>query len=163
MSLVFKEWAPVIGALVAGRQTLLLRKGGIAEDRGRFDVKATRFWLFPTCFHAQREMIKPSARSFLDNSITRPTISTYAEVIEHTFVTDWSEVEKLDSKHILTESTVRQRFDWGRQPGIHVIRTRLFSIDRPFTLELSADQTGCKSWIEIAQNIEDHQGRPIAP
>lgn len=162
MSLVFKEWAPVIRALVAGRQTLLLRKGGIAEDRGRFDVKATRFWLLPTSFHAQREMIKPSARSFLDNPVTTLTISAYAEVMAHAFVTDWNEVQKLDSQHILTESTVRQRFDWGRQPGIHVIRTQLFTINCPFTVELSADQTGCKSWIEIEQNIDDYPGHPIA-
>lgn len=162
MTLAFKEWAPVIRALVAGQQTLLLRKGGIAEDRGRFDVKATRFWLLPTSFHAQREMIKPSARSFLEIPVENPTISTYAEVIDHRFETDWQAVEKLDSNHILTESTVKQRFDWGREAGIHVIRTKIFSIPQPFTIELSADQMGCKSWIEIEQNIDDYHRRPTS-
>ena len=34
-----KEWAVVARALGSGRQTLLLRKGGIHERRGEFEVE----------------------------------------------------------------------------------------------------------------------------
>ena len=55
----FKEWQVIVAALAAGEQSLLLRKGGIAESRGKFNPeRAERFWLFPTQFHAQREKTK---------------------------------------------------------------------------------------------------------
>ena len=51
----FKEWAVICRALAEGRQALILRKGGIAEAGGRFEVEHTRFWLFPTYTHQQRQ------------------------------------------------------------------------------------------------------------
>jgi len=35
----FKEWQVIVDALAVGEQSLLLRKGGIAEGRGGFDQK----------------------------------------------------------------------------------------------------------------------------
>ena len=43
-----KEWAVICRALAEGRQSLLLRKGGIAEAGGAFQVEQPRFWLLPT-------------------------------------------------------------------------------------------------------------------
>ncbi len=46
----FKEWAAVCAALSAGRQTVILRKGGIAEGPGGFQPEHGEFWLLPTRF-----------------------------------------------------------------------------------------------------------------
>ena len=35
----FKEWAVVCRALTEGKQALILRKGGIAETGGRFQLE----------------------------------------------------------------------------------------------------------------------------
>jgi len=43
-----KEWAVTCRALAEGRQAILLRKGGIGEAGGAFQVEHTRFWLLPT-------------------------------------------------------------------------------------------------------------------
>ncbi|MFM8364659.1 MAG: DUF1802 family protein, partial [Verrucomicrobiota bacterium] len=51
----FKEWAIVCEALGEGKQSLLVRKGGIAEGRDGFAFRHREFFLFPTAFHAQRE------------------------------------------------------------------------------------------------------------
>lgn len=40
-----KEWSAAVHALLDGRQTVLLRKGGIGEKR--FEVAAHEFLLFP--------------------------------------------------------------------------------------------------------------------
>ncbi|HYV35699.1 MAG TPA: DUF1802 family protein, partial [Gemmataceae bacterium] len=40
----FKEWAAICKALAEGRQGLILRKGGIAEPGGDFQIEHTRFW-----------------------------------------------------------------------------------------------------------------------
>ncbi len=44
----FKEWEGIVAALGQGAQTILLRKGGIAEGRAGFRPEHDKFWLFPT-------------------------------------------------------------------------------------------------------------------
>ena len=51
-------------ALLDGRQTLLLRKGGIREQR--FDVRGDRFVLFPTVAHSHVERVRPEHRDALE-------------------------------------------------------------------------------------------------
>ena len=163
MSQAFKEWAPVIRALSAGEQSLIIRKGGIAEDLGRFDKIASRFWLIPTFFHAQRDKIKPTARAYLTPAPAVPIVSTYAELVSHEFVNNWSAVCALDALHILTATTVKERFDWGDSLGVHVLRIRVFRLRNPSPIELTAEQSGCKSWIDIDPNIENFAASPVNP
>ena len=63
-----KEWAVVCRALEEGRQTVLLRKGGILEFREGFEVKHDRFMLFPTYEHQSRPIVhapKPISLTFM--------------------------------------------------------------------------------------------------
>jgi hypothetical protein len=53
MSIGFKEWALVCEALGNGTQSIILRKGGIAEGRDGFRFKHDEFLLFPTLYHEQ--------------------------------------------------------------------------------------------------------------
>ena len=68
----FKEWAVICQALADGKQALILRKGGIAEAGDDFQVEHTRFWLFPTFVHQQRDGIKPEARAAAGTGGTAP-------------------------------------------------------------------------------------------
>ncbi len=163
MSLAFKEWAPVVNALLTGRHTLILRKGGIAEDHGRFDVIATSFWLWPTFFHTQAARIKPEAQKWIKPPPDRLQVSAYAAVSAHHFETDWAATTALQDQHILTDETVRERFDWGQPPGIHLIQVQVFRLPVPLDIEPAAAQSGCKSWIEIEPDIRDHPGRLVRP
>ena len=65
-SIALKEWAAVCLALSDGRQSLLLRKGGIAEGRGGFRMEHDEFWLFPTQFHQSPEQLTPGTSDLLD-------------------------------------------------------------------------------------------------
>ena len=55
--IAFREWAPVVDALGRGEQIIILRKGGIRENRGEFLVDHREFWLFPTQFHEAERSI----------------------------------------------------------------------------------------------------------
>src|SRR5438093_12862091 len=59
----FKEWAVICEALGQGKQAIILRKGGIAEE---FAVEETRFWLYPTFVHQQNDGIQDEARPLLE-------------------------------------------------------------------------------------------------
>ena len=43
-----KEWATVVKALELGKQTVILRKGGILETASGFNIESKEFLLFPT-------------------------------------------------------------------------------------------------------------------
>src|SRR5271163_3110147 len=53
MSIGFKEWTLICEALGSGAQSIILRKGGIAEGRAGFRFQHDEFFLFPTLFHEQ--------------------------------------------------------------------------------------------------------------
>src|SRR5215467_3400745 len=82
----FKEWAVVCEALKTGRQTILIRKGGIREEDGIFRVDDSEFVLLPTYEHQDPRLLKPEFAGEI--STTAPhtaSIDTYA-VLEHVAV-----------------------------------------------------------------------------
>src|SRR5438309_11996221 len=111
MSIGFKEWALVCEALGSGRQTIILRKGGIAEGRDGFRFKHAEFFLFPTHFHEQLE------KTTLDSAyaISQPAADImdikYFVRVEWTHVIrDWDVVKKLAPFHIWREPVIEERF-----------------------------------------------------
>src|SRR5437870_13708919 len=60
-SIGFKEWSLVCDALGHGTQSVILRKGGIAEGREGFSFRNREFFLFPTFFHEQIAKVRIAA------------------------------------------------------------------------------------------------------
>lgn len=164
MTKAFKEWALIVDALGSGRQNLILRKGGIAEEDGSFALKASKFLLLPTRFHQSNEQIKDSWRPFLNAEKYQVDqyhikIEYFAEVADSRVITDWDMLKKLDRYHAWTEDVIRERFDrWEK--SVHMIVVQVFSLLKPVTIEMLPEYNGCKSWIELGQDIE-LVGKPI--
>src|SRR4051794_13033626 len=57
----FKEWSGVCDALVEGRQSLIVRKGGIAEGPRGFVPEHDAFWLYPTRVHEAEQGLRDGA------------------------------------------------------------------------------------------------------
>ena len=53
-----KEWAIVCEAMGRGEQSVILRKGGLAEGRAGFAFRYAEFFLFPTFFHEQVDQVR---------------------------------------------------------------------------------------------------------
>jgi hypothetical protein len=165
----FKEWQVIVAALAAGEQSLLLRKGGLAEGRGGFDsAHAERFWLFPTQFHAQLDKTKPAlARHWTtpcDETPASPVMLTaFAEVIHQQFITDWPIIVALDPFHGWTEAAVREKFEWGPSPGVHALIVQVHRLNTPIRLDRTPAMAGCKSWIELPLAFDDYAGSPVVP
>src|SRR6266849_1965219 len=107
----FKEWAVICQALAEGRQALILRKGGIAEESGEFQLEHTRFWLFPTYVHQQSTGIKPEALPLLHRSEVERSaegmirLSHFAEVAGVYHVHDMVGALLLSPLHIWSDDT----------------------------------------------------------
>ena len=66
-AVAFKEWAGVCDALSSGRQSLILRKGGVSEGPGGFRPEHPAFWLYPTHVHeAEQGLRTPSGPSIVE-------------------------------------------------------------------------------------------------
>jgi hypothetical protein len=152
-----KEWAIICRALAAGRQSLLLRKGGIAEAGGSFQVEQPRFWLLPTYVHQQEEGILEAARPLLAQATEeRPAeavlrLTHFAEVIAAWVVQDLERVLRLADLHFWSEETVRSRFTY-RRPGLHVLLVRVFRAAQPVETEDRPEYAGCRSWLDLGRD-----------
>jgi hypothetical protein len=150
MSVAFKEWALVCEALGNGRQSLILRKGGIAEGRDGFAFKHPDFFLFPTWFHEQlgRTTLPPGTEvpTQLEDEIE---IRYAATLTWSRLVTDPVLLPSLREFHILHDDVVNERFRYDDQQGIHVGFVRVFRLDVPQLLADSKSYGGCRSWLDL--------------
>jgi len=117
-----KEWAIICRALADGRQSLLLRKGGIAEEAETFAPEQKLFWLLPTYTHQKPQAIKPEAKPLFEEvQASQPPagrihLDCYAELVAAYEAHDLAPVLLLDHLHIWSEEVVRQRFAYSRSP-----------------------------------------------
>jgi len=148
-SIGFKEWALVCTALGEGRQTVIIRKGGLAEGHDGFAFRHREFFLFPTFFHEQLNRIRLSDAVLpapLPNEIE---IRYFARVKNARIITDWKEVCALEPHHILSEEVVRERFEYDNPPGVHVAFVEVFRLDPVWRFPDSNAYGGCRSWVEL--------------
>lgn len=164
----FKEWQVVCDALADGTQSIILRKGGIHEGRDGFSFAHDSFFLFPTRFHAQAEHVREGHVQALAEWQVGDTvhITHRAEAVHAVTLTDWQKVAALAPFHILTEATVRDRFDWqgkGMSSGsIHVALVRVFKLNEPWELPYTTAFGGCRSWIKLPPALAINENPVIA-
>jgi hypothetical protein len=154
----FKEWAVICQALAQGRQTLLLRKGGIAEHGGEFKVENTRFWLYPTFVHEKQGGIRPEAAELLKKvEIERPArqlvrLTHFAEVDGVYHLHDIASALKLEPLHLWSRETVQARFLY-RSPGLYVLVVRVCRAAHATELPETPAFAGCKSWVDLGKDL----------
>tara|TARA_R110002096_G_scaffold16662_2_gene56836 strand:- start:1775 stop:2353 length:579 start_codon:yes stop_codon:yes gene_type:complete len=151
----FKEWQLVAEAIGEGGQSVLLRKGGISEGKAGFQWLHEQFFLFPSFFHEQDDQVKTrldgSKRNLAKEgwSDDHISFSVFVETVATGRITTWEEVQRLDPYHIWAENTVRERFDWGDEPGISYAVIRAFLLRDPWVLKNRKGFGGCRSWIGL--------------
>jgi len=151
----FKEWNVVCDAIGSGRQDLIFRKGGIHEGREGFSFKHDSFFLFPTLFHSQGDHVTEGEvpRSPAWQEGDKVMIKYFCKAVEAVTLKDWDEVSKLEGRHILTEKTIRDRFDWegkGMVTGsIHCAILDVYALAEPWVIKYGKQYGGCMSWVTL--------------
>ncbi|MBI4536898.1 MAG: DUF1802 family protein [candidate division NC10 bacterium] len=155
-----KEWAIVCKALAEGRQTLLIRKGGIEEIKDGFQVAHREFWLFPTYVHQSPADVLPAVHpDFAAVQAAQPSsgilrIQLLAAVADAVKVTDLDRLRALEGCHILTWDCIASRFRYRNRPGVHVLTLRVYRRPEPVELPVALWYDGCVSWVELDRSIE---------
>ena len=167
MRTAFKEWAIVVDALGRGEQIVILRKGGISEGRGGFQVDHPKFLLFPTLFHQQRDAVLPDAQQRYDAiaphfpAAEKLRIEFVAKVAEWRRVDALADAERLRGQHIWRNEVIADRFEWGRAKNIFAIAVRVLRLPAVIELPMAPAYCGCKSWIELERDVDVHGATPI--
>lgn len=167
MRSAFKEWAVVVDALGRGEQTLILRKGGIAEASGGFRVEHPDFFLFPTLFHQQRECVVPEGQTRFDllmqdcPPMDRVRLQYFASAAGWWRLGSLETVRQLKGLHIWRDEVVEARFKQGTEQALFVLALRIFRLPKPVELPLRPDYGGCRSWVELAQEIPVEDAEPV--
>jgi hypothetical protein len=148
-----KEWSAAVHAMLDGRQTVLLRKGGIGEKR--FHLDAARFLLFPTVAHSHAERVRAEHRDLLgpaadDSTEESLTLRAGASVVAAVEVNRPEAIGDLEPMHIWTaESVQADRLDFRPKHRLTVLVVRVSALAEPLHIERTAEFGGCKSWVDL--------------
>jgi hypothetical protein len=149
----FKEWTLICDALGRGEQSLILRKGGIAEGRAGFRFQHEEFLLFPTLFHEQVAKLRLPP----DTPLPAPRADGQLEVRLHCRVewtrdlADWPTVQRLAPLHLWQESEIEKRFRQDQKPGVSLAFVRVSRLAPALVFPDSPRYGGCRSWIQLPE------------
>jgi hypothetical protein len=163
LNVALKEWAVVCNALTTGRQIILLRKGGIIEAIGGFELENKQFLLFPTFLHQNLEMLKTDARAGFVPASAEPdqiTISSAAEVTDILRLTDRKQMDALEAEHIWTPPLIDMRYNYRPKNPLYLLLVRAYRLPKATTIQNTPEYAGCKSWVPLEQRIDTSGATP---
>ena len=165
--MALKEWAVAVKALGRGEQTLILRKGGIHRDDRDFRLVHPEFLLFPTYLHQKAELIKPGHHETLretvdeDDSPGVVELGYFCQVVEKFELRDESALDAITDHHIWTDDYAHKRLHWRPKQPLTVALLRVFKLGDPQTLPVLDEYSGCKSWVELGQDVSLGTMEPV--
>jgi len=158
-----KEWKLLTDALSSGRQMMLLRKGGILDSGGEFELEHRHFVFFPTYVHQNLAMLKQEVHARFESHNAEPeklNLTVAGEVTDILPVAHRSQVDKLRDEHIWTESLIDMRFSYKPQNPLYVVLVRTYNLPAPVTIANIPAYAGCKSWVPLIGPVDTTGARP---
>jgi hypothetical protein len=166
MRIAFKEWGAICRALGSGEQIVILRKGGIVEPGGAFRVEHDEFLLFPTFLHQTADSLIPAARHLLEEAQAQMPragqiiFRHFATVTDSFRVQSQEALPRLRGYHVWSDAAVEERFHrW--QKSLHVLLVRAYALPQPATVPLRDEYAGCKSWVELMEDVSVEGASPV--
>ena len=171
LTLALKEWAVTQRALLEGHQLILLRKGGIVEDTGDFDLRGDTFLLYPTYAHETERAgdLQPCFGQWLSEEESRKTdvnsirIESFARATDVVRVGSPDTLIRLMPQHIWSPQFIHGRFDWEPYKPVFVLLLRAYALAQPHVLPVQREYGGCRSWVTLAEPISTAHAVPAVP
>jgi hypothetical protein len=165
--IALKEWAIVCEELLAGRQVVLLRKGGILEQKKGFQIEHERFFLYPNTEHQSREQLKPQFHAAVDNcpppakdsGIVR--VPGYCEVVDIVKTSDPAKLRALEPLTCWTHALFDMRINYKPEKPNFVVTVRAYKLPQPIDVPYHKDYAGCHSWVPLKQELSAAGGVPV--
>ena len=161
-----KDWAIALEALEQGKTIMLLRKGGIKESQGKFQVPRDHILLYPTYEHQQPALLKPEYQSHVTPVASgwhpqQVTISSWAEITDVLPVSEENTVKALLPFHIWNEQFISERLKWKPHQPIYILLLRTYKLLAPQVIDYRPNYGGCTSWLDLASAIDIDNTQPV--
>ena len=153
--------------MALGKQILIVRKGGIHQDDKEFRIIHPNFLLFPTYEHQKLDLLKSPVHQ---DSITpledvpngnEVHFKYWLQVTNIYELRDSETLSKISPFHHWTEDYVKSRFHWRPSQPLTLALLRLFKLENETSVPLTPEFSGCKSWVELDQNIPVVSAQPV--
>jgi hypothetical protein len=165
-----KEWAVTCCALAAGRQLLLLRKGGLLDaDGGVFTLEHSRFWLQRTYLHQDQNLVKSEHRDLFEvaenerqaeDSRAFITLLHFCEVVRVWNLGEEDEEALLAAPHIWSRAYLDVRFGYKPEHPLLCAALRVSNVPQPHRVPMQPAFAGCRSWLELEQPLSTNGAQP---
>ncbi len=162
-----KEWAAVESLLAGGDVSVLIRKGGLVERRGEFEVEHRRFWLFPTQYHQNPPELRPDFHWALEAALdSRPRdgrlpLRLLLEVDSAFRIEDEALLPEIAPLQPYTDEVLRARFHYRDRPYLHALLVRAFVREVPYPIRRRPSYRGCVSWVPLEEEVPEEGLRPV--
>ena len=164
LATALKEWATVCRALETGRQMLLLRKGGISESVGGFELENREFLLFPTYLHQSLYQLKPEAHGGFEPHAAEPRqvrLSAAGVVTDIVQLRSRAQMDALEDEHVWAPPLIDMRFNYRPENPLYLLLVRAYRLHQPVTVDNTPAYAGCKSWVPLDQPVETGGALPV--
>ena len=164
LQVALKEWAVVCRALESGRQLLLLRKGGIYEAAGEFELEHREFLLFPTYLHQNPQMLKSGDQAGYEPHAAEPaevSLSAAGVVTDILQLTSRQQMNKIDDEHVWTSPLIDMRFNYRPENPLYLLLVRAYRLHARVTIANTPAYAGCKSWVPLDQPVQLGDALPV--
>jgi hypothetical protein len=157
--LALKEWSVICKALEEGRQSILLRKGGILEYKNGFEISQKIFLLYPTLEHQSKEYLQPNYLQKFELLLKENNsdivqdksniIRILGKIEAMQDFQDETILSKLEKYHIWNEKYVNMRMRYNPKKPMNALLLRVYKLPQPISINVNPEWAGCKSWINI--------------
>ena len=141
---LLREWSSVCDATAEGRNHVLIRKGGIAEGRGGFEIRRTFFGLLPTLFHQVKQ-----AHPCADAPAPPATVTLICQLVDACVVPSATSMDPIAAFHAYGPEQLAKRQQYKPDRPLCVMIIRAFRLRQPMEIGAGQIQTVCRSWAEV--------------
>ena len=161
-AVALKEWDAQVAALLEGRTVVLVRKGGIFEQREGFQVQRGQFWLYPTFLHQNAAELRLKYQSVLrpDPTPGEVALNAYATVAGVLKLEDLQAARALEDVQALNAGSLERRFHYRNRPVLHALLLRVYRAAPRTVVETPAIR-GCVSWIDLEPAVPVTDARAV--
>lgn len=166
-TLALKEWGAAVHALLSGRQTILLRAGGIHEKAfGVPEQGGGGFVLFPTVAHSHRDRVRAEHADLLgrgeaDVSEQELTVRAGVQLVAAVEAVRPAGLPAIADLHIWTDASIQaDRVEFRPRHPVTVMVVRALALPEPLAIPRLAAYGGCRSWVELPAVWDGESGTP---
>lgn len=167
-NIAFKEWAVVCDQLLSGDQVVLLRKGGILEQKaGReFQIEHDTFLLYPNTEHQSKEQLKPEFHAKSETYGPPPKVSGqikiagYCKVVDIVKTSDEAKLRGLEAVTCWAQPLFDMRINYKKEKPNFAVTVRAYKLPEPIVVPYHTDYAGCHSWVPLKDELQLN-GTPV--